>query len=384
MQKLYIDTQEKLHSYCETIEKSNWLALDTEFIRESSYYPKFCLLQVCDGETAACIDPLQIENIDPILQIIYNSSVTKVFHAAHQDLEIFFHLWGKLPSPIFDTQLAASITGHGEQIGYAKLVQALLKVNLPKDHSRTDWSMRPLDQQQLDYAYDDVIYLEQLYRILHQQIEDYGRSDWLDDEYTHFNNPSTFKVEPESAWKKVKGRQHLKGVQYAVLQALAAWRENKAVNADRPRRWILKDEVLVDLSKRMPTKENALYKIRGLEKTTIAKHGQKLLSLIDDAKKLPSENWPSDQKPSRRLTAEEEALSDLMMLSLRLIAAENKITPSAIASKKDTEKLITGDQDIALMEGWRFKIAGEKLLKILNKSLLPAWDEQGKLILKET
>lgn len=384
MQKIFIDTPEKLESYCETIKNSQWLALDTEFIRERSYYPKFCLLQVCDGESAACIDPLQIEDLDPILQIIYDTKITKVFHAAHQDLEIFFHLWGKLPGPIFDTQLAASITGHGEQIGYAKLVQAILKVNLPKDHSRTDWSMRPLDEHQLDYAYDDVIYLEQLYKILHQQIEDYGRSDWLDDEYAHFNNPATFQIEAVDAWKKVKGRQHLKGVQYAVLQALAGWRENRAVNADRPRRWILKDEVLVDLSKRMPAKENALFKIRGLEKTTIAKHGAELLSLIENAKAIPSDQWPSDKKTVRRLTAEEEALSDVMMAALRLIAGENNITPSAIASRKDIEKLIAGEHDIDLLEGWRNKIAGEKLLKILDKKLLPAWNKQGKLTLQET
>ena len=383
MQKLFIDTPEKLQSYCETIKNSQWLALDTEFIRERSYYPKFCLLQICDGHSAACIDPLQIDSLDPILEIIYNTDITKVFHAAHQDLEIFFHLWGKLPKPIFDTQLAASITGHGDQIGYAKLVQAILNVNLAKDHSRTDWSMRPLDEHQLDYAYDDVIYLEQIYKVLHQQIQQDGRDDWLDDEYAHFNNPSTFQVEPDNAWKKVKSRQHLKGVQYAILQALAAWREKKAINADRPRRWIMKDEVLVDLSKRMPGKENALAKIRGLEKTTISKHGDTLLSLISEAKNIPAEHWPSDKKTSRRLTAEEEALCDLMMAAIRLIATENHITPSAIASRKDAEKLITGERDMVLLEGWRLKVAGEKLLKILNKSLLPGWNAEGKLILKE-
>jgi ribonuclease D len=371
MQKLFIDTPEKLQSYCETIKNSQWLALDTEFIRERSYYPKFCLLQICDGQTAACIDPLQIDSLDPVLEIIYNTDITKVFHAAHQDLEIFFHLWGKLPRPIFDTQLAASITGHGDQIGYAKLVQAILKVNLAKDHSRTDWSMRPLDEHQLDYAYDDVIYLEQIYKVLHKQIQQDGRDDWLDDEYAHFNNPSTFQVEPVNAWKKVKGRQHLKGVQYAILQSLAAWREKKAINADRPRRWIMKDEVLVDLSKRMPGKENALAKIRGLEKTTISKHGETLLSLISEAKNIPAEQWPA------------EALSDVMRAAIRLRATENHITPSAIASRKDAEKLITGERDMVLLEGWRQKVAGEKLLKILNKSLLPGWNAEGKLILKE-
>jgi len=379
MQERYIDTPEQLMEFCDAIRQSKWLAIDTEFLREKTYYPKFCLLQISNGEIAACIDPLALDDLTPLLDVLYQPTVVKVLHSAHQDLEIFYHLWQKIPQPLFDTQLAAAITGFGDQMGYARLVQQALGIALEKDQTRTDWSKRPLDKAQLKYALNDVIHLGELYLLLNDKINKLHRADWLEAEYQHFSQPSTYLIEPDQAWKKIKGRLHLKGVQYAVLQQLAGWRESRATGSDRPRRWIMKDEVMIDLARRMPTSQQQLTKIRGLEDGMIQKHGNDLLGLIAKARQIPQSQWPDEKFSTRKLTNQEEALSDLMMSILRIIAAQHDITAAAIAGKKDLEKLIAGSDDTPLMQGWRRKIAGDDLLKVVNKQLLPCWDETGAL-----
>jgi len=381
MQKIYIDTSKQLSEFCETIKASPWLAIDTEFLRENTYYPVFCLLQVSNDELSACIDPLQIEDLSPIKTLLFDESITKIFHAAFQDMEIFFHEWGDVPSPIFDTQLAATITGHGDQLGYGRLVEKILNISLEKDQSRTDWSMRPLDEKQLDYAHADVIYLGRVYQKLSAQLQASGRSDWLENEYQRFHSADTYNIKPLAIWQKVKGRQHLKGIQLAVLQTLAAWREEYAIKSNKPRRWILKDEVLIDLSRRTPSRIQQLDKIRGLEKGTIKKNGHHLLELIRTAKQRPKDEWPTENNRPVKLTSQQEALADLLTCSLRLIATENDITPAALASRKELEKLVAGIDDIPLLEGWRYKVAGKQLQDVLSKKLLPGWDNAGNLSL---
>jgi len=384
MTEFYIDTQEQLLTFCESIKDSQWLALDTEFLREKTYYPKFCLLQISNGQISACVDPLRLDDLSPIKNILFNTNIVKVLHAAHQDLEIFHLLWDKIPAPIFDTQLAAAITGYGDQMGYARLVSQLLNVTLEKDQARTDWSKRPLDKAQQQYALNDVTFLGEIYLLLDAKIKKLDRENWLDAEYQHFNNPATFQIASDDAWKKVKGRQHLKGVQYAVLQKLADWREVRAIKSDRPRRWIMKDEVLIDLARRTPEKSHLLSKIRGIEEGLIRKHGDEIINIIQSAKQIPQESWPSDNIPIRQLTKQEEALGDLMMCALRLIAAEHQLTAAVIANKKDLEKLITGAQDTALLDGWRKRIAGDHLKQIQQGELLPCWDADNNLTLCPT
>lgn len=227
MQESYIDKPEQLEQLCEAIRQSEWLALDTEFMREKTYYPKLCLLQVCNGKTAACVDPLSLNRLDPLIEIIMDPSIVKVFHAGRQDLEIFNFLWQKLPAPLFDTQLAATLLGLGEQLGYASLVQKLLGIELDKGHTRTDWSRRPLQPGQLRYALDDVIYLGEIYNDLDNRLRKLGRENWLQEEFTLLADPDTYRIDPDSAWQKIKGRQRLKGVQLAVLQRLTAWRKTR-------------------------------------------------------------------------------------------------------------------------------------------------------------
>jgi len=372
MQERHIETREQLETLCQDIRHSHWLALDTEFMREKTYYPQLCLLQLCNGDIAASIDPLALESLEPLMEILYDPDVTKVFHAGSQDLEIFHLLWQRLPSPLFDTQLAAALLGLGDQIGYANLVQQLLDHPLEKGHTRTDWSRRPLDPDQLRYALDDVIYLGKIYPLLRQRLAEQRRSDWLQDDFQRLADPATYAVDPQTTWKKIKGRQRLKGVQLAVLQAVSGWREEQAIRANRPRRWIIKDDVLLELARRQPTDHKALQRIRGLEEGIIKRNGDRLLKLIAQAKALPQSQWPVEQRPTLHLNANQEAMTDLLMCSLRLLAKQARITPSAIASRRELERLVAGDRDrLNLLEGWRRRVAGDALLKVLSGELMP-------------
>lgn len=366
MQELFVDTPAALSDLARDLANSEWLALDTEFIREKTYLPRLCLIQVSNGEVAACVDPLALgDALRPLLDVLYDGRILKVLHAARQDLEIFLHDWHRIPLPLFDTQPAAALLGYGDQVGYAKLVQQVLGVDLPKDHSRTDWSRRPLDQGQLRYALDDVIYLGQAYLQMRGRLSDRERLQWLAADFADLANPATYVQDPRTAWQRVKGRQHLRGVQLAVLQALAAWREEQARERDLPRRWVLKDEVLVDLARRRPKDAEQLSRIRGLEPPVIRRDGEALLHQIAVATALPREDWPTEGRGGKPLTALQEAQADLLSAALRLLAESHQLSPHAIAGRKDIEKLVRGDADTPLLEGWRRKVAGEHLLDLL-------------------
>jgi ribonuclease D len=366
MPELFIDQPEQLVAFAASIKSSPWLALDTEFIREKTYFPRLCLLQISDGNTAACIDPLALTDLTPLLEVLFDTSITKVFHAAGQDLEIFYNEWKQLPQPLFDTQPAAALLGYGEQIGYAGLIQKALNVNLPKDHSRTDWARRPLSKEQLRYALDDVIYLGQAYQKMLQQLESLGRLNWLQNDFAHLSDEKTYIPDPMSMWKKVKGRQHMRGVKLAVLQQLGAWREQQAVRRNLPRRWVLKDEVMLDLARHIPQTPAKMESIRGLEPGMIRRDGDSLLQLLESASKLPRDQWPSDVFAQDHLTPEQEAMSDLLHCALRLLAAENNMSAAAITSKKQLQALVQGERNLALMRGWRKTVAGDLLLDLLD------------------
>ena len=382
MLELHIKTGAQLHELCAQLQGSKWLALDTEFVREKTYYPNFCLLQICNGAVAASVDPLAIEELGELVDIIYDSSIVKIFHAGRQDLEIFHQLWGKLPQPLFDTQLAATLLGLGSQIGYGNLVKKITGHELEKGHSRTDWSRRPLSKEQLRYALDDVIYLEEIYLNITQRLQSLGRDTWLQEDFDELTNPATYAITPDAMWQRIKGNQHLKGMQLAILQKLAAWREQQAEQANRPRRWILKDEVLIDLAKRPPKDIKELERIRGLEPGSIKRNGELLLKLIAEAKGLPKEKWPQAKKRTATLTPNQEAMADLLQCCLRLIAEQEEITPSALAGRKDLELLVTGNRDSELLHGWRKSLVGDILLEVLKGSANPKLEE-GKLRLKQ-
>lgn len=298
----YIDTEESLIQFCQQIANSLWIAVDTEFIRERTYYPQLCLIQVANDDHIACIDPLAITNLEPLLDIIYHPEVTVVFHAARQDLELFYLLKETLPNNVFDTQLAATVLGYGDQIGYGDLVKQCLDVDLDKAHSRTDWTKRPLDSDQITYAADDVRYLRGVYTLLKQQLADKNRTHWLEDDFSILTNIETYKADPDNIWRKVKGFGRLKGVQLAILKQLAAWREKRAIKSNRPRRWILKDNVLLEIAKLAPESTDKFSMIRGLEANAINCYGDILLAEIKQANLMPKEHWPVLQKNTSIIT----------------------------------------------------------------------------------
>ncbi len=383
MQELYIESTAQLNELCERLHGNPWLALDTEFMREKTYYPQFCLLQVSNGKIAACVDPLAIDDLKPLRKLIYDPSAVKVFHAGRQDLEIFHYLWGQLPQPLFDTQLAATLLGMGDQVGYGNLVQKLLGHTLEKGHTRTDWSRRPLHPDQRRYALDDVIFLGEIYQKMHQQLEQKGRSEWLQADFALLADPATYKADTANLWQRVKGCQHLKGAQLAVLRALSSWREEEARRANKPKRWIVKDEVLLELARHQPEEIGQLERVRALEPGTIKRQGTALLKLIAEARQLPREQWPTGKQPPPRLSTNQEAMADLLICSLRLLAEQQHITPSALASRKDLERLITGERDLNILQGWRGMLAGGALLEVLEGRSAPQIRE-GRLVLSKS
>ncbi len=368
MSDLYIDSPQQLAELCDTLRGHDWLTLDTEFIREKNYYPRLCLIQVANPDVVACVDPLAIDDLGPLLDVLYDPAITKVLHAARQDLEIFYQLRGAVPAKLFDTQIAATILGQGDQVGYGNLVRAELGIQLDKGHARTDWCRRPLDAEQLKYAADDVRYLRDVY---HQQLErltSSGRLQWLDEDFAELGRPELYDIPLDEAWRKVKSAGRLKGAQLAVLQKLAAWREESARNSDRPKRWILKDELLLELAKQMPGDQKRMQRIRGLEEGFLKRHGQTLQNLISEAKNSPREQWPQLEQ-GERPAPEQEPLVDLLMALLRERCRQAEISPTVVAGRRDLERLVLGERELPVMHGWRASIAGEALRQLLDGTL---------------
>ncbi|HHH12915.1 MAG TPA: ribonuclease D [Thiolapillus brandeum] len=366
MQESFIDRPDQLASFVDLLRTASWLAVDTEFMRERTYFPRLCLIQVAGEDRAACIDPLALEDLSPLKELLLDPAITKVFHAARQDLEIFLHLWGELPTPIFDTQPAAALLGIGDQVGYGALVQEMLGVSLAKDHSRTDWSQRPLQRAQLRYALDDVVHLGRAYTRMHARLEALGRLEWLETEFESLTDPATYALEPMEMWKRVKGRQHLKGVRLAVLQQLAAWREEEALARNLPRRWVLKDELLLELARRCPQNRQELSRVRGVDASLVHSSGEALLERIRLARELPKEAWPREKPRPPKASVAEEATLDILGGALRLIAEASGLSPQLIASRKDLAALLREDPDARLMQGWRRRLAGEPLRALLR------------------
>ena len=304
----------------------------------------------------------------PLLDVIFDSGITKVMHAARQDMEIFYDLRGTVPAPVFDTQIAALLLGLPDQVGYGGLVQELLGVKLHKLHSRTDWSQRPLDEAQLHYAADDVIYLAQAYQLMLDNLGESGRLDWLADDFQALSDPALYAAHPENAWLRVKGANKLSGAALATLQALAAWREDRAQTLDRPRGWVLRDDVLLDIARHRPDSPASLGKIRGLNEHTVRKHGDELLALVAQAAGTTPAPFPR-RKLRQRLTPAQDAAVDVMQAVVRLVGEENRINPAVLANRNQLEQLLLGNTDVPVLQGWRRQLAGERLQGFLNGQL---------------
>ena len=378
---LYVDQTTQLHALCQQLQHANVLVLDTEFIREKTYYPELCLIQIATPDVIACVDTVVLTDLQPLLEIIYNPKITKVLHAARQDYEIFYHLRGNWPQPLFDTQIAASLLGLGEQTGYAALVHKILNVQLDKSQSRTDWKHRPLSQEQISYASDDVYFLLQLYPILVDKLRALGRETWLAEDFAQLCDPALYVVHPEDAWQKVKGFTRLKPRQLAALQLLAAWREQQAIAQNKPRRWILSDDSLLGVAQLLPTNSDKLQKIRSLRKNELDQYAGVLLQQVKIALEMNDADLPR-QILVRRPSPEQEILADLSMTLLRMLAQQNELSPANLATRKDIERLINGNTDVPLLHGWRNQIAGNQIQQLLAGELSLAVKNQQVTILQ--
>lgn len=356
-----IDSPEALSAIAAHLRTCDWFALDTEFIREDTYWPRLCLVQVATDERLACIDPLALDTLEPLLEVLYDPGVIKVLHAAGQDLEIFHHLDGRVPAPVFDTQVAAPLLGFPEQAGFATLVETLLGVRLAKGHARTDWNERPLPAAALSYAADDVRYLVPLYREIRDALAARGRLGWLDAELARLTDASRYERPPEDAWRRLKGIERLPGPGRAVAQALAAWREGEARVRDLPRGRVLRDDALLEVARTLPRDRDQLRRMRALRGAALERHGDTLLRLVAEARAQPAPEIERGARAAAPLDARDEALVDALSALVRLRAAENELNPATVAGRRELARIATGERAADVLAGWRAALLGDEL-----------------------
>ena len=337
------------------------VGLDTEFLRERTYRAQLCLVQVSALDFAACVDPLALPDLGEFAQVLSSPAVVKVMHASRQDLEVLLPVAG-LTRPVFDTQIAASLTGLPAQIGYAELVRRLLGHELSKAHTRTDWSRRPLSAEQIDYALDDVHYLLPLADLLQEQVRALGRSQWLEEELRTLDDPAGLTIDPQDAWQRLKGLNNLDPARVRLARQLAAWRERSAIEHNRPRGWILEEPVLRELITQVPRTLAALEAIPGMPPGLAKRRGTELLACIVAAEVPdPAPPLPPRARPDPVKTALVKRLSAI----IQSVATELNVVPEVLATRRDLEQLADGQQDAAVLSGWRRSVLGERLLAAL-------------------
>ena len=361
-----ITTNKALLETCLALKNQPFIAVDTEFMRETTYWPKLCLIQVAAEGVEAIIDPL-VEGLDlsPLLEIMRDEAILKLFHAPRQDLEIFFKLMkNNLPTPVFDSQTAAMALGLGEQVAYDGLVQALLGHNVDKTHRFTDWSIRPLSQNQLVYALADVTHLRDLYPIMVERLEKLGRLQWVIEEMEGLTNPLTYDTTPTNAWKRMKPKRF--SAEYlAAFYTAATWREWFAQERDIPRGRALKDDAIFEIAEQKPRTAEALEKMRAIPRGFAnSKGGIALLEALNEALDHPEEFAPKAQKPKHNPPGL-GAIVELLKVLLRAVADELAVAPKLIATASDLEAIAANDDaDCQIMHGWRREVFGNKALRL--------------------
>jgi ribonuclease D len=356
-----IDTADALTAFAAGAARATMLALDTEFMREKTYRAELCLLQLADGANAVCIDPLAIPDLAPLVPLLTSTATVKVMHAARQDLEVLLPAVG-LVTPVFDTQIAAALAGHPSQVGYGELVRRLLGVELSKAHTRADWSRRPLSPEQQEYALDDVRHLAALRERLLETLRAQGRLAWLEEELATLANADALRVAPEDAWKKVKGLPALDPARQELARELAAWRERRAVDRNRPRGWILDDAVLREIVLRLPRTPGALETLPEMQESVVRKCGEELLALVNAAGiPDPPPPLPRRERPDPAQVALVKKLADVA----NDVAKQLEISAEVLATRRELEKLAAGKRDVSLLRGWRAEVLGPRLLAAL-------------------
>jgi ribonuclease D len=356
----------------ELVEQLRWapaVAIDTEFMRERTYFARLCLIQLASDDVAAIVDPLAIDDLSPLKALLTDPQVVKVFHAGSQDLEIFYRLFGVATAPVFDSQVAATLAGFPQQVGYGALVKDVMGVTLDKGDTYTDWAKRPLSATQVEYALNDVRYLTEIRRRLLSEMEREGRIDWLAADFSRLEDPATYEVVPRELWRRVKRVSSLNRRQLAVAREVAAWREEEAQRRDVPKRWVVGDESIIEIARRTPKTAEELLAIRGVADKIGRGAQQGLLSAVAAGVAVPDAELPSLEK-RRRPVGDVDGAVDLMIALVRLRAREHGVAMPLMASRDDLERLAAGEKEASpLLEGWRKKMVGDELVALLEGRL---------------
>lgn len=364
---MYIASQADLEAFLERASKHDVLAIDTEFLREKTYYPKLCLLQMGTAEETAIIDPFGIDDLTVIRPILENEKIVKLLHAGYQDIEIMLYDIGCVPHPLFDTQVAAALLGQTQQIGYGALVHSMCGVKLKKADSFTDWSARPLSDSQLKYAADDVIYLPKLYDIMTEKLKSKGRLSWLDDEFREMEKPESYLVDERERFRRLKHVGQLTRRQMAAAREMAAWREIEARKRNIPRRWVLTDEQIVESCRREPKKIDDLFMVRGIRERLTTRDARELISLVRAALDSAPDTWPEVQN-NNRSEQNVDIQVEMLMSIVRMRAKENDIAIPTLASTADVTAIARGHRkNIDLLKGWRREIVGNDLVDFMEE-----------------
>ena len=362
----WISDSARLKEWCEEARKTGLVAVDTEFHRERTFFADLALVQLAAGGKIACVDPI-VDGIDlsPLDALVTDPQVMKIMHAGRQDLEIFFDRTGQVVAPLFDTQVAASFLGMGEQLSYGAIVERVCKISLSKAQVRTDWMHRPLAPEVLDYAANDVRYLEEIYTSMREALDTRGRMEWLQEELDLMHDLSSFQYDPKQAWLRVKGTDKLRGVSCAIAQKLAAWREEEAREVNRPRKRVIPDEIITDLAKMKPRRMEQLQRMRGLDQSARKRYGELLLRMVADMEQSPKEEWPEPRKRGP-IAQYDDAVAEAMNAVLEIRAREEEISPGMISTRKEVQHLAAGETGLRILKGWRYNIAGQDLEAFLQ------------------
>jgi len=357
-------TQESINSFVSSVSNTDRIGVDTEFIRTKTFFPKLCLLQISSEQHSTCIDLLKKNDLTLIWKEIFNPSKLKILHSARQDLEIFYLINKKIPPNIFDTQIAASLLGYSSQVGIKQLLEQELNIEINKTETRSDWSKRPLDAKQIQYAIEDVKHLVSLHSVLRKKLIDEGRYDWvLEDSSKIMSNPEDF-FNPNQSWKRISGIKNLSPKNQNLAVKLAIWREKKAMEIDLPRQWTLNDQALIKIAKTKPNSLNQLNKL-GIETRNLEViHHEQILKIVRQELNGAEKSKTLVQK-KRKLHPDPNLLKDFSKC-INAKALELNIPSDVLASKKDCLSLLQNTNNSRLLNGWRKKVIGEKLVKLLN------------------
>ena len=362
-----LKTTAEVEEFCRELADEDYITIDTEFMRDRTFWPKLCLVQLAGKDRYAAIDPLAPGiDLQPLFDLMADSSVIKVFHACRQDVEIFYHLTGRTPSPIFDTQLAAMVLGYGDEVGYENLVSQIAKAQIDKSSRFTDWSHRPLSEKQLSYALADVTHLRVIYEHLSSELDKAGRLDWAKEELSDLTSTDTYAQPPELAWKRVKVRS--KDPRFlAIVQALATWREEEAQSRDLPRNRIIRDDLLMEIAANRPTSPEAVLNIRRI--SVDKKSAAGIAGAVQSALDLPKGELPKIKKP-QRLPRGIGPIVDLLRVLLKYQCEEHQVAQRLVATTNDLEAIAANDHaDVRALRGWRFDIFGRAALALKHGQL---------------